>query len=115
VEEQVCLDFVHCPAEARFAPVWPLAAHGALAALLLIGAPAGASAAALRPAARAIAAATRVRLFAVALLAPGERVSPDELAGHLPLATPDALTLLHDHSAAEADARLRELFARLLP
>ena len=115
VEEQVCLDFIHCPAEARFAPVWPLAAHGALAALLLIGAPAGASAAALRPAARAIAAATRVRLFAVALLAPGERVSPDELAGHLPLATPDALTLLHDHSAAEADARLRELFARLLP
>jgi CheY-like chemotaxis protein len=115
VEEQVCLDFVHCPADARFATVWPLAAHGALAALLLVGAPAGAAAAALRPAARAIAAAPRARLFAVALLAPGEHVSPEELAGHLPLATPETLTLLYDRPAAEADARLREIFARLLP
>ena len=115
VDEQVGLDIVHCPAEARMAPLWPLVAQGTLASLLLVGSPAGAAAAALRPAARAIAATPGARIFAVALLAPGESASADELAGHLPLAAPDALTLLYDRSPAESDARLRELFARLLP
>jgi DNA-binding response OmpR family regulator len=115
VEEQVSIELVHCPADPRFAPLWPLAAHGALAALFLLGAPAGRAAAALRPAARALAAAPRTRLLAVALLAAGEQATAEELAGHLPLLSADAFFALRVDDPAEAEARLRELLARILP
>jgi CheY-like chemotaxis protein len=115
VDEQVGIELVQCPADPRFAPVWPLAAHGALAVLLLVGSPAGRTAAALRPAARALAATPRARLLALALLARGERASAEEVDGHLPLLSRDAFTALRLDAPAEAEARLRELLARLLP
>ncbi len=115
VDEQVGIDLVHCPADPRFAPVWPLAAHGALAALLLVGSPAGRAAAALRPAARVLAAAPRARLLTLALLGRGERASAEEVDGHLPLLARDAFCALHVDAPVEAESRLRELLARLLP
>lgn len=115
VDEQVGIELIQCPADPRFAPLWPLAAHGALATLLLLGAPAGRAAASLRPAARALAAAPRARLFTLVLLAAGERAFAEELAGHLPPLAADAFTPLGIDAPAEAVARLRELLARLLP
>ena len=115
VDEQVGLDIVHCPADPRFAALWPLAAHGALACLLLLEAPAGRSAAALRPAARALAALPRARLLAVALLGAGERATAEEVDGHLPLLSRDAFAALRLDAPAEAEARLREVLARVLP
>jgi CheY-like chemotaxis protein len=115
VDEQVGIDLVHCPADPRFAPLWPLAAHGALAGLLLLGAPAGRSAAALRPAARALAATPRARLLAVALLAAGERATAEEVDGHLPLLGREAFCALPLEAPREAESRLRELLARVLP
>jgi CheY-like chemotaxis protein len=115
VDEQVGIELVHCPADARFAPLWPLAAHGALASLLLLEAPAGKSAAALRPAARTFAAAPRARLLALGLLEAGERAGAEEVDGHLPLLSRDAFCALRLDAAADAQARLREILARLLP
>jgi CheY-like chemotaxis protein len=115
VDEQVGIELVHCPSDPRFAPLWPLAAHGALAALLLVGSPAGRTAAALRPAARALAAAPGARLLALALLARDERASAEEVDGHLPLLSRDAFVALRLDAPAEAESRLRELLARLLP
>jgi DNA-binding response OmpR family regulator len=115
VDEQVGIDLVHCPADPRFAPLWPLAAHGALAGLLLLGVPAGRSAAALRPAARALAAAPRARLLAVAPLAAGERATAEEVDGHLPLLGREAFCALPVDASGEGESRLRELLARILP
>lgn len=115
VDEQAGIDLLHCPADARFAPLWPLAAHGALATLLLLSPPAGRTAAALRPAARAFAAAPRARLLALALLGAGERATAEEIDGHLPLLSRDAFCTFQLELPAEAEARLRELLARLLP
>lgn len=115
VDEQVGLDIVHCPADPRFAALWPLAAHGALACVLLLGAPVGRSAAALRPAARALAALPRPRLLAVAVLGDGERATAEEVEGHLPLLTREAFAALRLEAPAEAEARLREVLARILP
>jgi CheY-like chemotaxis protein len=115
VDEQIGLDIVHCPAEPRFAALWPLAAHGALACLLLLDAPVGRSAAALRPAARALAALPRPRLLALALLEAGETAAAEEVDGHLPLLTRDAFSALRLDARAETEARLRSLFARVLP
>ncbi len=115
VDERVGLDLVHCPADPRFAPLWPLAAHGALACLLLLDAPAGRSAAALRPAARALASLPRARLLAVAVLQGDERATAAEVDGHLPLASGGGFFALRADAPAEADARLREVVARVLP
>ena len=115
VDEQVGLDIVHCPADPRFAALGPLAAPGALACLLLLGAPVGRSAAALRPAARALAALPRPRLLAVAVLGDGERATAEEVEGHLPLLTRETFAALRLEAPAEAEARLREVLARLLP
>lgn len=115
VDEQVGLEIVHCPADPRFAALWPLVAHGALACLLLLGAPAGRSAATLRPAARVLAGLPRTRLLALALLGEGEQASVEEVDGHLPLPSPDAFAVLRTDAPEEADARLREILARLLP
>jgi CheY-like chemotaxis protein len=115
VDEQAGLDLIHCPADPRFAALWPLAAHGALACLLLLGAPAGRSAATLRPAARAFAALPQPRLLALALLDAGERASAEEVDGHLPLLSPEAFVALRLDAPAETDARLREVLARMLP
>jgi CheY-like chemotaxis protein len=115
VDGEIGIDLVHCPADARFAPLWPLAAHGALATLLLLAAPVGRSAAALRPAARAFAAAPRARLLALALLEPGEQAAVEEVDGHLPLLSREAFCALPLGSPADAQARLREILARCLP
>jgi hypothetical protein len=115
VDEQAGLDLIHCPADPRFAALWPLAAHGALACLLLLGAPAGRSAATLRPAARAFAALPQPRLLALALLDAGERASAEEVDGHLPLLSPEAFVALRLDAPAETHARLREVLARMLP
>jgi CheY-like chemotaxis protein len=115
VDEQVGLDLVHCPADPRFAALWPLAAHGALASLLLLDAPVGRSAAALRPAARALAALPGPRLLALAMLGTGEQASAEEADGHLPLLSPDAFVALRLDARAESEARLRGVLARVLP
>ncbi len=114
VDDEVAIEVFEMPAAPRFAPVWPIAAHGALATLFVHGSGIEASVAALRAAVEQVSALPRARCFHVLL---------DEKSKRTVGALCEKLGLFDDRHAlavsperpSEAAAALRELLARLLP
>jgi CheY-like chemotaxis protein len=113
VDDEVAIEVFEVPAAARFAPVWPVAAHGALASLFVHGSGIEASVAALRLAVDHVSALPRARCFHVLL---------DEKSKRSLGALCEKLGLFDDRHAfavaperPEAAAALRQLLARLLP
>jgi CheY-like chemotaxis protein len=115
VDPEVGIELIHVPAHERFAPVWPAAAHGALATLLLLSGPVGAAVAAVRGAARALGALPRARVFHLLLLDKGQRVCPDDLHDNLAIVDDGSLFLIPAESPEKAAVLLREMFGRILP
>jgi CheY-like chemotaxis protein len=116
VDDEVAIEVFEVPAAPRYAPVWALAAHGALATWFVHGSGVEASVAALRAAAEQVGALPRARCFHV-LLEEKDR-EPRGVA-----ALCEKLGLFDDRHAlalppeqpADAAKALRELLTRLLP
>jgi hypothetical protein len=115
VDAEVGIDLVHVPAAERFAPLWPVAGHGALATLLLLSGAVGRSVASVRAVADALGALPRARMFHLLLLEKGERVSPEDLRQNLSIVDDGSLFLIPLESPEKAGVLLREMFGRILP
>jgi len=115
VDEEVGIELIHVPTAERFAPIWPVAGHGALATLLLLSGPVGPAIASVEPATAELGTGSAARLFHLLLLDKDERPSPDELRQHLQVVDDGSLFLLPLENTRKAGVLLRELFGRILP
>lgn len=113
VEEGLGIQLVHVPAAARYAPVWPLAAHGALGTLLVLARPE--AEAELEPVREALRRTPRSRIFHVLLLPKGERLAPEELHRKLSLLDEASLFLVPLESGKDPVTLLRTMLARVMP
>jgi CheY-like chemotaxis protein len=115
VDGDVGVELLHVPASRRFAPIWPVAGHGALATLVVLSSPLHAAREVLSGALEALAGLPRARILHVLLLGKGEKPEPEEVARHLALADRGSLFLVPVETPAKAQVLLREMLARVLP
>ncbi|MBW1885835.1 MAG: DUF4388 domain-containing protein [Deltaproteobacteria bacterium] len=115
VDGGFCIDLIHLPANERYAPLWPLAGHGALGTIVLLDAEIGASVSRLSAIFDTLVGAPNARTFHVVMLGEGERPSPEELRGSLSLLDQASLFLLPSGSGKDPGSLLESLFARIVP
>jgi len=115
VDGDVGLEFVHVPSHSSYAPLWPLAGHGALGILLLLGGPMADPAAALRPLAESMRALPRARLLHLLLVRPGDAGIAHEIRRNVDVAEESTLVVLPLEARREPVEMLRSAFSRLLP
>jgi hypothetical protein len=115
VDDELGIELVGAPAAQRFAPVWPLAAHGAMATLFVHSGSPSESVDALRPAFTAVCALPRVRCFHLVLEEKARETSVPALCERLALFDDRSVFALSPERGAEAASRLREILAQLLP
>lgn len=115
VDSELGIELVHVPASRRFAPVWPVAGHGALATIAVLSGPVAEARESVAAALAVLGGLPRARAFHLLLLDKGDRLDPEEVARHLSVADPGSLLLLPLDSPEKAGVLLREMFARLLP
>jgi CheY-like chemotaxis protein len=114
VDDEVAIELFEVPAAPRFASIWPIAAHGALATLFVHGGGIDASVAALRLAVDQVSALPRARCFHVLLDEKSKR-SIGTLCEKLGLFDDRHALAISPEQPDQAPAALRELLARLLP
>jgi CheY-like chemotaxis protein len=115
VDDEIGIEFVHVPADARYAPLWPLAGHGALGTFLLVGGPVGDATARLEPLADALSTLPRSRLLHLLVRRPGEAELGDELRRNVALLEESQLFVLSLEGRKEPLERLRGAFSRIVP
>jgi hypothetical protein len=115
VDPEVGIELLHVPSAPGFAPIWPLAAHGALATLVLLSGPVGPSVEIVREVTQALGERPGARLYHLLLLDKGERLSPEDLRENLALVDEGSLFLIPLEKAEKAGVLLREMFGRILP
>jgi CheY-like chemotaxis protein len=114
VEDEVGIEVFEVPAEPRFAALWPVAAHGALATCFVHGSGIEESVAALRAAVDQIGAMPRARCFHVLIDEKGKR-SVGALCEKLGVFDDRHALAVPPDRPVEATTALRELLARLVP
>ena len=114
VDPEVGIRLINAPASPRFAPIWPVAAHGALAILLAIPGSGGASLEPMRRAAHALQTLPRTRIFPLMLLEKGQEARDSELREALAFVSSEPLLPIPLENAQQAGDALRELFGRIL-
>jgi hypothetical protein len=115
VADDVAIDLVHVPGEPAWSSFWPVAGHGALGTLFLLGPPVGEAAQQVQSVAESLGRLPRARTFHVVLLGPDQRIGPDELRENLALIDEASLFLLPIRSEKDPSVLLRSLFARVMP
>ena len=115
VDEDLGIELLHTPVAQRFAPLWPVAGHGALGALFLLSGPASRAVEAVRPTLEALRRLPRARTFSLLLLEKGERVVPEEVRENLSLLDQGSLFLIPLESSEKSSSLLREMLQRVLP
>lgn len=113
--EDLAIELLHTPVAQRFAPLWPVAGHGALGALFLLSGPASRAVEAVRPTLEALRRLPRARTFSLLLLEKGERVVPEEVRENLSLLDQGSLFLIPLESFEKSSSLLREMLQRVLP
>jgi hypothetical protein len=114
VDEEIGIEWIGVPASRRYAPVWPLAAHGALATLVLHADPIEQSMAALRPVLAAIGTRPRTRLIHVIVLEKDPALHGDVVCESPALFEERPVISLPIEQPERAEAALRELIGRLV-
>jgi len=109
------IDLVHLPVNSANQAIWTFAGHRALGTIFLLDAQVGTSAAGLAEIGAVLGSEPEARTFHVVMLAPGERLSPDELRNNLSLMDDASLFLLPIEPDKDASSLLRSLFARIVP
>lgn len=109
------IDLIHLPRASNVEPIWTFASHRALGTIFLLDARVTASTADLAPMTSSLSRRAGARTFHVVMLAPGERLSPDELRDNLSLIEEASLFLLPLEPGKDPSSLLRSLFARIVP
>ncbi len=115
VDGELGIELLHLPPSRRFAPVWPVAGHGALATIAVLSGPASHAQETVAPVLEALYGMPRARVFHLLLLEKGERLDPEDVARNLTAVDEGSLFLLPLENAEKAARLLREMFARVLP
>jgi len=115
VDDEIGIEFVHVPSDARFASLWPLAGHGALGTFLLLGGTDSDATAALAPLAETLGSLPRARLLHLLMKRGGEPDFADELRRNVSLLEESQLFLLPLEGRKEPLDRLRGAFSRIVP
>jgi hypothetical protein len=115
VADDAAIELLHVPTDARFEPLWPIAAHGSLGIIFLLSGPVGEAVRRVQPMVDALEEIPRIRFLYTVLLAKGERVNADELHEHLSLIDEGALVLIPLDAAKDPAALLARMFARVVP
>jgi hypothetical protein len=114
VDGEAAIELIEVPSAARFAPAWPIAVHGALAALFVHAGGVAASVDALRGAVEQVSALPRARCFHLLLDEKGPR-GIAELCERLALFDDRNALAISPENPRNAGPMLRELLARWLP
>jgi CheY-like chemotaxis protein len=115
LEDDLGIELVHVPVTGSYAPLWPLAGHGAIGTMLLMEGPVAEGVASLRPLADALRALPRSRLLHLLLLRPGEAGLAEEMRRNVELVEESTLFLLPLEGRRDPLDLLRSAFSRLLP
>lgn len=115
VDDERGLEIVHVPVDSAYSAVWPLAAHGALAALVLLEGSVAEASQTVSRAVEAVRSAPRSRIFHAVLRRKRERGLPEELRDNLTLLDEASLFLIPVESGKEPLDVLRPLLTRILP
>jgi hypothetical protein len=115
VDAEVGLELYHVPAAAGCAAIWPLAGHGALGAVFLLGGSPSTTGASVAEVSEALRALPQPRLFHVRLVRKEEPALSDEVSANPAWFDEASLFLLPLEGAREPAGLLRMLFARVLP
>jgi len=116
VDDEVAIEVFEMPAEPRFAALWPLAVHGALATWFVHGSGVEASVSALRAAIDQVGAMPRARCFHLLLAEKDKDKSGiGSLCEKLGLFDDRHALAISAERPGEAATALRELLTRLLP
>lgn len=115
VDPEHSIQLVHVPSEAVFAPLWPVAAHGALGALILLSDPVDRVEEALRPVVETLRASPGARLFHVLLLRKDERLAAEDVQAKMGLLADASLFLLPLEGGKDPVSLLRTMLGRVIP
>ena len=115
VDPEHSIQLVHVPSEAAFAPLWPVAAHGALGALILLSDPVDRVEEALRPVVETLRASPGARLFHVLLLRKDERLAAEDVQAKMGLLADASLFLLPLEGGKDPVSLLRTMLGRVIP
>jgi hypothetical protein len=115
VDGDLGIEFVQVPVAPRFAPLWPIAAHGSIAVLLVLAGPLSHAVKAIAEIGASIRGLPRTRVFYMLLLEKGQGIAPDELGENIALLDESSLFLIPQENDGKARILLREMFGRIVP
>ncbi|MDH3519717.1 MAG: DUF4388 domain-containing protein [Myxococcales bacterium] len=115
VDEEIGLELIEAPSARRFAPIWPLAAHGAVATVFVHSGSPAHSVEALRGAINQVCTLPRARVFHLLLQDKEREERVQALCERLSLFDDRSVFALSPEKAGDAVARLREILSQLLP
>jgi len=115
LEDDLGIELIHVPVSDGYAPLWPLAGHGALGTMLLIEGPVAEGVASLRRLGDTLRALPRSRLLHLLLLRPGDAGLADEMRRNVEVMEESTLFLMPLEGRREPLDLLRSAFSRLLP
>ena len=115
LEDDLGIELLHVPVTASYAPLWPLAGHGALGSLLLMDGPVADGVSTLRPFSDALRSLPRSRLVHVLMVRPGEVGLAEDVRQNVELMEESTLCLLPLERRRDPLESLRGVFSRLLP
>jgi DNA-binding response OmpR family regulator len=115
VDDGIGIQLLHVPADSAFAPVWPVAAHGALGTLFLLSGSVKEAEERIHPVSEVIRGLPRARIFHLLLMQKGQRLTPEELQEKPSLLDDASLFLVQIEKGREAVSLVKTLFGRVMP
>lgn len=115
LDDGVGIELLHVPADPSFAPVWPVAAHGALGTLFLLSGSVRKAEERIHAVSEVIRGLPRPRIFHLLLLQKGQRLTPEELQEKPSLLDEASLFLVQTENGRETASLLRTMLGRVMP
>jgi hypothetical protein len=115
VDDGMGIQLLHVPADPAFAPVWPVAAHGALGTLFLLSGSVSEAEERIHAASEVIRRLPRARIFHLLLMQKDRRPTPEELQEKPSLLDEASLFLIQIENGRETASLLRSMLGRVMP
>jgi CheY-like chemotaxis protein len=115
VDDGLSIQLLHVPADSSFAPVWPVAARGALGTLFLLSGSVSEAEERIHPVSEVIRRLPRARIFHLLLMQKGQRPTPEELQEKPSLLDEASLFLIQTENGRDTASLLRSMLGRMMP